>query len=133
MDEIVAGSAHDASQTTLLSVLAPVAMLLAVVGLHRHVGVLGSATQIRIRDSSGFGRGPSAPAPHHTLAGHENAVAGILIGTAGAFTLARLLRAPLFSVNPIDPLVFTAVPLLLLLVTLVASYWPARRVSARHW
>jgi putative ABC transport system permease protein len=54
---------------------------------------------------------------------------GLALGLAAAVAGARLLTAVLFQVQPNDPLVYLAVALLLSVVTLVASYIPARRAS----
>jgi putative ABC transport system permease protein len=55
--------------------------------------------------------------------------AGILIGLAVAFSMTRLLRTLLFNVSPTDPLTFTAIPLLLICVALLACWLPARRAA----
>jgi ABC-type antimicrobial peptide transport system permease subunit len=55
--------------------------------------------------------------------------AGIVAGAAGALGLTRLIASMLFEVSPTDPLVFTGVPLLLVLVALAACLVPARRAS----
>ncbi len=52
---------------------------------------------------------------------------GVLIGLAAAFGLTRLMASLLYNVQPTDPLVFAAVPLLVLVVALLAAYIPARR------
>jgi putative ABC transport system permease protein len=57
------------------------------------------------------------------------AAAGILVGLAVAALGAPVMGAMLYGVKPVDPLVFLTVPLLLLGVTLVASYVPARRAT----
>ena len=57
------------------------------------------------------------------------AVAGLVIGLAGAFGLTRLMATMLFGVKPADPLTFSAVALLLAAVALLASYLPARRAT----
>lgn len=54
------------------------------------------------------------------------ALAGIGIGLAGAFVAARALSAFLFGVGASDPLTFSGVALLMLLVAVVASYIPSR-------
>jgi ABC-type lipoprotein release transport system permease subunit len=41
--------------------------------------------------------------------------------------LARLIAKLLFGTAPLDPLTFTATPVLLAIVALAASYLPARR------
>jgi ABC-type antimicrobial peptide transport system permease subunit len=61
--------------------------------------------------------------------GLVKALLGLGLGLGGAFYLTRLLRKMLFDVQPTDPLAFTAVALLLLLVGLLASWLPARRAA----
>jgi len=67
--------------------------------------------------------------------------AGVVIGSAAALALARLITSNaandltrfisdfLYGVRAADPLTFVAVALLLLLVALLACYLPARRAT----
>lgn len=48
---------------------------------------------------------------------------------AGAFVLTRFLRGLLFGVEATDPLTFLAVPGLVLLAALLASWLPAQRAT----
>jgi len=57
------------------------------------------------------------------------AVAGLGLGLAAAVAGTRLLTSMLFQVQPNDPLVYLAVTVLLGIVTIAASYIPARRAS----
>jgi ABC-type antimicrobial peptide transport system permease subunit len=52
---------------------------------------------------------------------------GLVIGTAGALALTRLVGSLLFGVTAMDPLSFAAALLVLTMVGLLASYFPARR------
>jgi ABC-type antimicrobial peptide transport system permease subunit len=54
---------------------------------------------------------------------------GWALGLAAAVAGTRLLTTTLFQVQPNDPWVYLAVAALLGVVTLVASYVPARRAS----
>jgi predicted permease len=56
-------------------------------------------------------------------------LAGVAVGTAGAFGLTRIMQNLLFHVSATDPATFVAVALLFLCVTLMASYIPARRAT----
>lgn len=55
--------------------------------------------------------------------------AGVVIGAAGAWMLARVLRRFLFGVTPADPLSFAIATLLIAGVGLAAAYVPARRAA----
>jgi ABC-type antimicrobial peptide transport system permease subunit len=56
-------------------------------------------------------------------------IVGCLIGLVMASAVARLLRAFLYQVEPIDPVTFVGVPILVAAVALLASYSPARRAT----
>jgi len=55
--------------------------------------------------------------------------AGTCLGLAGSALLVRFIAKLLFGTAPLDPLTFTAVPMLLAAVALAASYIPARRAT----
>jgi putative ABC transport system permease protein len=52
---------------------------------------------------------------------------GIAIGISAGLALTRFMASLLFGVGSTDPVTFVAVPVLLGLVSLFASYVPARR------
>ena len=54
---------------------------------------------------------------------------GITIGIAGAIGLSRFLKSMLFELSPTDPMTYGIVALLLLTVSLLACWIPARRAS----
>jgi ABC-type lipoprotein release transport system permease subunit len=58
--------------------------------------------------------------------------AGLVLGMAAAFAVTRLMGQLLFRVSATDPIVFAAVPLLLVAVGLFACWLPARRASSVH-
>ena len=57
------------------------------------------------------------------------ALAGVALGLASAFGLARVIASFLYGVTSPDPLVFVSVPLLLGLVALAGVWLPARRAA----
>ena len=57
---------------------------------------------------------------------------GVALGSGLAFLLSPVLRSQLVGVNPRDPVVFLAVPVLLSAVSLLACYVPARRAAQTH-
>jgi putative ABC transport system permease protein len=111
----------------LIGVLAGLALVLSAVGIYGVMSyTVGQRTQeIGIRMALGA-------QPQNMLAlilgrGARLAVAGIAAGIFGALVLTRFLSGLLFGVQAHDPLTFTAVAVLLLLVALAACYVPARR------
>ena len=55
---------------------------------------------------------------------------GVLIGLLGALVSTRLLASLLFEVSAANPLVFTLPAVLLMVVTVLAAYLPARRATS---
>ena len=56
-------------------------------------------------------------------------VAGVAIGLVAAALASRLLRAQLFEVAPTDTTTYLVVAIVLMAVSLLASWIPARRAS----
>ena len=52
---------------------------------------------------------------------------GLIVGLGGAAVIARLMSSLLYGLSPADPITFSLVPLILVLVVIVATYIPARR------
>jgi putative ABC transport system permease protein len=57
------------------------------------------------------------------------ATAGIVVGTASAWALARVLTGLLYGITPTDPVSFFLASIGLLGLTLFASYIPARKAA----
>jgi len=130
LDERISGTLVGERMTFwLLTAFGLVALALASVGIY---GVLAFAVtqrthEIGIRTALGAQRDDVLRLilrQGMTLTG-----AGIVIGLTLAFSTTRLLRTLLFNVSPTDPLTFTAVPLLLICVALLACWLPARRAA----
>jgi ABC-type antimicrobial peptide transport system permease subunit len=57
------------------------------------------------------------------------AASGVIIGMAAAYFVSKTLTSLLFDTTPGDPLTFAIVAGVLLAVSLLASYVPARRAT----
>jgi ABC-type antimicrobial peptide transport system permease subunit len=58
------------------------------------------------------------------------AVAGSVLGMAGAMVTTRLMRRFLFETSAVDPLTYSLVPVLFCVLALLAAWAPARRAAA---
>jgi ABC-type antimicrobial peptide transport system permease subunit len=113
----------------LLGLFAAMALLLAAMGIY---GVMSYSVEQRtheigIRTALGASRRDTLNLV--LFQALRMTMAGLAAGVAAAFGLTRLLHAQLFGVQPSDPLTFTAVPLILLVVALAAACVPALRAS----
>jgi putative ABC transport system permease protein len=116
-------------QTTLLSLFAALALLLAGAGIFAtmHYSVAQRTQEIGIRMAMGARGG--AVARMVLGEGMMLATAGVAIGIGGSFALTRSIRSLLFEVSPADPATLGGVALLLSGIALLACYQPARRAT----
>jgi len=61
--------------------------------------------------------------------GRRLTLVGIVLGTAGALVVSRLMQRALFDLRPADPIVYVSLAVALLIVTECASWFPARRAT----
>ena len=113
----------------LLTAFAIIALMLAAVGIYSTMSVyVGSRTKefgIRLA----LGAHPGALRRSVMRQGLLLTAAGVVAGVVGALALTRTIKSLLFEVSATDPFVFIAIPVLLVLVSLLACYTPARRAT----
>jgi len=115
--------------STLLSTLGALTVLLAVVGIS---GVVGYSVNQRRREIG----------IRLALGGSSRHVLGVMargalipvavgagIGVLAAVAVTRFATTFMYDVAPTDPLTFVSAPLLLVVVALIAAYFPARRAT----
>jgi ABC-type antimicrobial peptide transport system permease subunit len=61
--------------------------------------------------------------------GLRPAIIGLAIGSAGSAGITQLIRSMLYNTGPLDPTVYVAVTVTLLMVATLACMLPARRAS----
>ena len=113
----------------LLAVFAFTSLTLATIGIYGVLAYLvGQGTrEIGIRMALGATR--SSILRLVVGRGFLLALSGVACGVTGALLLTRLMRSLLFGVTANDPLTFCVIPLLLVLVSLLATIIPARRAA----
>ena len=130
MTEVVAAALATPRLTGfLLATFAFVALALAAVGIYGVLAYLVSQRTQEIGVRLAIGADRSQVLNMVLRQGMILALGGIAAGIVAAFLLTRLMQSLLYQVRPADPLTFAAVPVILLLVSLVASYLPARRAT----
>ena len=130
MDENMAATvAQPRFRTWLIGIFAALALLLAAVGVY---GVMSySVTQRTNEIGIRVTLGAQPQDVFRTIVGEGFRIAlfGVGSGLVAALILTRALRSFLFGISASDPLTFAGVAVLLTLVALAASFFPARRAT----
>jgi predicted permease len=113
----------------LLSLFAGFAVALAIIGIYGVVSYVVNQGTREIGIRLALGATPRAIFNLVIGRGMALAIPGVVLGLLGSLLFTRMMRGLLFGVDPIDPLTFVAIPLLLVSVALLASYIPARRAT----
>lgn len=113
----------------LLGAFALLALILAAIGIY---SVLSYSVRRRVQEIGirlALGASLSDVLRMVIFEGLRPTLLGVLIGIAGAFTLARVMSNLIYGVKPTDPLTFVSVAFLLGVVALGASIIPAYRAA----
>jgi putative ABC transport system permease protein len=114
---------------SLLAGFAATALLLALTGIYgvMSLNVANRRSEFGIRLALGA---QATNVLRMILAqGLRLAIAGVVVGLAGAFAFTRLLKGLLFGISASDPLTFAVIAIVLVGVALLACWLPARRAT----
>jgi predicted permease len=114
----------------MLAIAASMALVLGIVGIY---GVIAYTVSQRRRE---LGIRAALGAQRRELSGmfvrHSLRLSsiGVVIGLVAAAALTRLMSTLLYGITSLDPVTYVAVPLVLIMTTVLASYVPARRAAS---
>ncbi|HYL64830.1 MAG TPA: ABC transporter permease [Candidatus Methylomirabilis sp.] len=130
MDQLISKSlSPQRSNMLLLAAFAGLALMLTAVGIY---SVLAYTVRRRVRE---IGIRMALGASHSDVLrlvvgdGMKPIFLGVAIGLAAALALGRVVSSLIYGVRPTDPLTFSAVALLLVVVGLLATALPAYRAT----
>ncbi len=122
-------SAQMAFTMALVVAAAIVALLLGVIGVYGVMSYIVVQRTGEIGLRLALGAEPASVVGLIVRQGGFAALAGLAIGLVAAFTGTRLIESLLYGISPRDPAIFAATTSILLGVTLVACWLPARRAA----
>jgi putative ABC transport system permease protein len=128
-DRLSSSIATERVNTVVLGFFAVVAMLLAALGIY---GVMSySVTQRTHEIGVRMALGAERRDVFRLVVGQglELTLIGVALGLAVSLALMRFISSLLFGVSAADPLTYTGVSLILLVVAMLACYLPARRAT----
>jgi len=131
MQDIYSDSMARTSFTlVMLAIAGAMAMALGILGIY---GVISYAVSQRTREIGirmALGAKRSELAWMFVRSALVLTGIGTAVGLGAAAGLMRLMQSLLFGISPLDPMTFTAVPVVLVAAAALASYLPARRSAA---
>ena len=131
MEQVMARSMSRTSFTMLLLGAAGVmSLLLSAVGIYGVISYTVSQRRGEIGIRMALGARTAQVAGLVVAQSVRLAALGVAIGLVAAFSAASLLESLLFDVSATDPVTLVAVAVMLLALSVAASYAPARRAAA---
>jgi ABC-type antimicrobial peptide transport system permease subunit len=130
MSDLLAESlVYQRIEVALLTVLAGLALLLSAIGIYGLVSnlVVQRTREIGIRIALGSTFGDAM-----ITIGASGVVAtafGLAAGLVGSLLATRVLRSQLYGVRDHDPITLVAVPVILAVIALAASFLPTLRIT----
>ena len=113
----------------LLGSFAALALLLASLGVYSVMAHLVTFRTSEIGLRMALGATPGSVMRMVLNHSSRLTLVGIVLGVVAAFGVSRLLQQTLFEVNPANPIFYVGVSAVLLLVAVMASWFPARRAT----
>jgi len=114
-------------QMQVLGGFAALALMLTAIGLYGVLSYLVTCNRGSIAIRIALGAHPHSIFVMVTGRALRLAAAGVGLGLAGCFAVRRVLARLIFGIGPSDALTLVAAALVLLIVALAASWFPARR------
>ncbi|HVR10052.1 MAG TPA: ABC transporter permease [Thermoanaerobaculia bacterium] len=130
LDERLASSiSRERLLTALLGIFALVALMLGLIGVYGVISysVAQRTREIGIRMALGARRG--VVLKQIVAEAMSLALAGVLVGLAGAAALSRFMASLVHGISPTDRVTFAGIAALMVAASLLASYLPARRAA----
>jgi predicted permease len=131
MDDVISRStSRQRFNMLLMTVFGAAALLLAAIGIY---GLMAYSVEQRTQEIGiRLALGADVGSVRRMIVGQgmRLAFAGVVVGLASAFGLARVIASLLYGVTPRDPLVFVGAPVVLVLVALVGVWLPSKRAVA---
>ena len=130
LEDIVADSvAPQRLNMWLLAAFAGLAALLAAVGIYGVTAYSVTERTHEIGVRMALGAGATDTLRMVLSDGAKVTAAGVMVGLAAAFALTRLMSTLLYKVSAADPITFAGISMLIVCVSLLANYIPARKAS----
>jgi putative ABC transport system permease protein len=114
---------------TLLGVFAGLALLMASIGIYGVIAYSVSRRTHEIGIRMALGAEGRDVLRLVVWQGLKLTLLGVAVGLLASFALTQLMEKLLFEIKPTDPWTFVVLPVLLIVVALLAIYFPARRAT----
>jgi predicted permease len=130
MEEIASQSLARTSFTlTMLAIAGSMALVLGVIGIYGVISYTVSQRRREIGIRLALGAQRSGLRWMFVRSALALTAIGVVIGMGAAAALTQLMKSLLFGVSPLDPVTYVAIPLVLAVCAVLASYLPARRAA----